>query len=85
MTYRKRFPPLPDFVEKDPKALKWRVDRLETEVEAIAFQAEEASRLSKSALPPLPTSLLAAFLWLCGLIGLVSPETAASVLKALGP
>ena len=84
MPYRTRFTKLPEFAAKDPQALEWRVERLETEVEDMARLADEVSQISRTALPPLPTSLLAAILWLCGLVGLVSPETAANVLRALG-
>jgi hypothetical protein len=73
---RKLFPPLPDFAKTHPKALEWRVDRIEEHL--------EQSPQSSSGLAHLPASIVALILWLCGLLGLVSPETAANVLKALG-
>jgi hypothetical protein len=73
---QKRFPPLPDFARDHPKALEWRVTRIENHL--------EESPQSSNVLAHLPASIAALILWLCGLVGLVSPETAASALKALG-
>jgi hypothetical protein len=73
---RKHFPPLPDFARDHPKALEWRVDRIEEHL--------EQSPQSSSALAHLPASITALVMWGLGLLGLVSPETVASALKALG-
>ena len=79
MHNRKLFPPLPPWAKDHPQALEWRVERLETTLEDQA-----ASPLSNSALQPLLGYILALILWLCGLLGLVSPETAAQLLIAIG-
>jgi hypothetical protein len=73
---RKLFPPLPDFAKTHPKALEWRVDRIEEHL-------EQSPPLS-SGLARLPASIAALVMWGLGLLGLVSPETVASALKALG-
>lgn len=76
MPHRKRFPPLPDFARGHPKALEWRVDRIEDHLESHPSNSEAPLGLCGY--------IPAIVLWLLGLVGLVSPETAASALKALG-
>lgn len=73
---RRHFPPLPDFARDHPKALEWRVDRIEEHL--------ESHPLSTGPQKDLLAYIPALILWLFGLLGLVSPETAANVLKAMG-
>lgn len=74
MHNRKLFPPLPDFVKDDPRALAWRVDRIEDHLEGTSRPLNSASLL--------PFALMA-LTWMLSLAGLISQEYAAQVIKGL--
>ena len=77
MPDHKHFPPLPDFARDHPKALEWRVDRIEDHLETH-------HPLSSGELKGLLQYIPGLILWLCGLLGLVLPEAVANALRAMG-
>lgn len=77
----RKFEPLPDFARNHPQADRYRINRLETVFEE---HLEECRQSRTAKLDGLFAYIPGAILFVLGLLGWVSPENAASFLKALG-